>query len=130
MVKDKYYIRKINGKEIYRYKYPEQEVHEWHTIDKDSGRLANGVMERQVIGHKNKFTITFSPMYLKDFRKVIRIFANDTVTLEYEHFFTGEISTGTFYVGANLTKERLYIDVDNHEEKTIQEKLTVNLIEH
>lgn len=122
-----YYVRKINGTPIYKYKFPQKEVHDWHTIDKDSGRLANGKMERNIVTHKNEFTITFPPMYLETFKELNKQFANDTVVLEYEHFFSGNVVSGEFY-RADLQKERILIDVKNHN-KTIMEKLTVVLIE-
>lgn len=122
-----YFIRKINGIPIYKFKFPQQEIHDWHTVDKDSGRLSNGKMERHIVGYKNEFTITFPPTYLETFRNLVKMFSNDIVTLEYEHFFSGNIVTSEFY-RADLKKERVFIDTSNHD-RTIMEKLTVSLIE-
>lgn len=74
-----------------------------NAVDYDSGRVADGTMERNMLGEKRKVELTFPPMHSAELRRIINAVSGTdnaklTATFPDPWSSTGTYS-GDFYVG-------------------------------
>lgn len=120
-----YHIRTINGtaapmvKSLTMVEY---------VLDIDSTRSASGLLNRNVIGKKHKFTLEFSPMTKTELQALLTQLNADSFTVTYENFITSAIETGTFYHNDFEVKPYWIKSEDNT--NVLNDTFSINLIEY
>lgn len=97
-------------------------------IDLDSTRSASGLLNRNVIGKKHKFTLEFSPMTKTELQALLTQLNADSFTVTYENLITSVVDSGTFYHNDFEVKPYWIKSEDNT--NVLYDTFSINLIEY
>lgn len=91
-------IRSINGSPLP--KLPIEIVHELYTVDRDSYEDLNGNLQRNILGVKDKFQLTFGAMNHVDATAILNMVKDPRLTVVFEDFYDPSVlRTAIFYRG-------------------------------
>lgn len=101
-------------------------VHELFVVDRDSYEdITNGALHRTVLGEKDKFLLSFPPMYHTDLETILKQIKDKEFIVVYEDFWDSSIlRSGRFYHG-DVKKSPIMILDDG---SILYNQLSVNLI--
>lgn len=116
-------IKSINGEAL----PPEASIqHDVMTIDKGSGNNLSGNMKRNILGEKDKFTITYPPMPQKEVDALLAFFRRSSLSVRHQNYWNSkEIVTQPMYHG-DMSKSVYSYAVHG----VLYEELTVELISY
>lgn len=100
-------------------------VHELYVVDKDSYEDMNGNLHRTVLGEKDKFVLSFPPMYHTELHKILNQIKGKQFNVVHEDFWNPKTMRTTRMYHGDLKKNPIMILEDG---SVLYDQLSLPLI--